>query len=130
MLIVAGLHVPLMPSIEVVGNAVAADPWQNGPMGAKLTATSGLIVILMVAVEAHWPGFGVNVYVVVPTFAVFIVAGLHVPEIPSVDLEGRTGATLFWQNGPIGFTMGFTTGLMLTIIVTILPHCPALGVKV
>ena len=94
-LIVAGLHVPVMPSMEVVGNAVAADPWQNGPIGAKLTAMSGLIVTLMVAVVAHCPAFGVNVYVVVPTLDVLIVAGLHVPETPSVDFAGRGGVTLF-----------------------------------
>ena len=50
-----------MPSMEVVGNAGAAEPWQNGPIGAKLTGTSGFIVIFMVAVVAHCPALGVKV---------------------------------------------------------------------
>jgi hypothetical protein len=37
----------------------------------------------------------VNVYVVVPTVAVLIVAGLHVPVILLVDVVGRSGAVEF-----------------------------------
>jgi len=28
---------------------------------------------------------------------VLMLAGLHVPEIPSFDVGGRTGAVVFWQ---------------------------------
>ena len=61
-------------------------------------------------------------YVVVPVFAVLMVDGLHVPAIPSVDVAGSAGATLFWQKGPIGLITGFTIGSMLMIMVTIRPH--------
>ena len=46
-------------------------------------------------VTAHWPEAGVNIYVWVPTTAVFIVAGLQVPVMPFVDVAGRTGALVF-----------------------------------
>jgi hypothetical protein len=42
----------------------------------------------------------VKVYVVVPTVAVLIVAGLHVPVIPFVEVEGKAGGVEFWQSGP------------------------------
>ena len=51
--------------------------------------------MLSVAVTAHCPPDGVNVYVVVPAVAVLMVAGLHVPVIPLFEVVGRTGAVLF-----------------------------------
>ena len=48
-----------------------------------------------VAVIAHCPVDGVKVYVVVPAVEVLMVAGLHVPVIPLVDVVGRAGAVLF-----------------------------------
>ena len=32
----AGLHVPVMPSMEAAGRAGAADPWQSGPIAANV----------------------------------------------------------------------------------------------
>ena len=52
-------------------------------------------MILSVAVVAHRPAVGVNVYVVVPAVAVLIVAGDQVPVIPFVDVSGKVGAALF-----------------------------------
>jgi len=40
------------------------------------------------AVEAHWPVVGVNVYVVV---ALLFIAGLHVPVMPFKDVVGIAG---------------------------------------
>ena len=37
-------------------------------------------------VVAHCPAFGVNVYVVV---VVLLMAGLHIPAIPFVEVVGR-----------------------------------------
>ena len=48
----------------------------------------GLIVIVSVVVVAHNPAVGVNVYVVV---AVLLIAGLHVPVIPFVEVVGNAG---------------------------------------
>ena len=60
-LIVAGLHVPVIPSSDVVGKAGAVEPWQNGPIASKVTVTSGFIVMLNVVFVAHCPPLGVNV---------------------------------------------------------------------
>ena len=57
----AGLHVPLMPLVEVVGNAAMVAPLQYGPTAAKVGVTFGLIVIVSCAVVAHCPAVGVNV---------------------------------------------------------------------
>ena len=57
----------------------------------------GLIVILIVAVVAHWPAAGVKVYNGVPTLLVFIVAGDHVPVIPFIDVSGKVPGIAFRQ---------------------------------
>ena len=51
----------------------------------------------MVTTAAHCPAVGVNVYVVVPTAAVLIVVGDHVPVMAGVlvELAGNAGAVLF-----------------------------------
>ena len=59
-----------------------------------------VITTSIVVAVPHSPTFGVNVYVVVPTTEVFIVAGLHVPVIPLLDVVGNNGADAFWHNGP------------------------------
>ena len=52
-------------------------------------------MIFSVAVVAHWPAAGVKVYVVVPTVAVLIVAGLHVPVMPLTDVYSNSGEVVF-----------------------------------
>ena len=59
-----------------------------------------VITIFIVAVPAHWPDVGVNVYIVVPIEDVLITEGLQVPLIPSVDIDGSEGAVLFLHKGP------------------------------
>ena len=56
--------------------------------------------IFIVAVVPHCPAVGVKVYVVVPTVAVLIVAGLHVPVMLLLDVVGNADAVVFWQKGP------------------------------
>ena len=51
--------------------------------------------MLIVVVVPHCPVAGVKVYVVVPTVAVLMVAGLQVPVILLFDEVGSVGATLF-----------------------------------
>jgi hypothetical protein len=53
------------------------------------------IVILNVLVSPHCPEIGVNVNNVVPSVAVFIFPGFHVPVIPFIDVNGNTGAVEF-----------------------------------
>jgi len=48
----------------------------------------------------------VNVCIVLPVLAVLIVAGLHVPLIPFVDIVDRTGAVEFRQSDPIAVKVG------------------------
>ena len=60
----------------------------------------------------------------------FIVAGLHVPVIPLVEVVGNAGATLFWHNGPIGVKAGVICGSTVIINDPLIAHCPAVGVKV
>ena len=62
--------------------------------------------------------------------AVLMVAGLHVPGIPLLDVVGNVGAALFWQSGPIAVNVGVTCGLIVTLKVAVIAHCPAEGVKV
>ena len=52
--------------------------------------TFGVMITVRVAVVAHSPGVGVNVYVVV---AILLIAGDHVPVIgvPFVELVGNAG---------------------------------------
>ncbi len=92
--------------------------------------TGGIIVILILAVVAHWPPVSVNMYSVVPNADVLIVAGLHVPAMPFVDVAGNEGGVEFWHKGPIGSNVGATWEVTITLIVADVPHCPPEGVKV
>ena len=63
------------------------------PFGAQTAALvpvgafgNGLTVMVIVVPVAHWPAFGVNVYVVV---AVLFNAGDHVPVIPLFEVVGN-----------------------------------------
>jgi len=94
-LIIAGLHVPVIPLVDVDTKAGAALFWHNGPICVKTGVTSGVIVMSIETTEAHCPPLGVKVWVVVPAFVVLIIAGLHVPVIPLVDVDTKAGAELF-----------------------------------
>jgi hypothetical protein len=70
-----------------------------------------------VALAAHCPAAGVNVYVTIPAADVLIVAGLQVPVMLFVELAGSAGAVEFRQRGPICVNVGVICGFMTTIIV-------------
>ena len=127
---VAGLHVPLTPLVDVAGKAGAVLFWHSGPIAVNVGVSSGSTVMLNVVAVAHCPASGVKVYVVVPAVPVLIVAGFQVPLMPLVDVAGNAGAPEFWHNGPIGANVGTTALLMVMSIVVTAPHCPAVGVKV
>jgi hypothetical protein len=59
--IVAGLHTPVIPFDEVVGNAVGVEPWQNGPIAPKVGVICVVTVTLKVAIAPHCPAAGVKV---------------------------------------------------------------------
>ena len=69
-------------------------------------------------------------YVVVPMVAVLMVAGLHVPVMPLVDVAGNAGAVLFWHSGPICVNVGVICVAITMLMGTLVAHCPAAGVKV
>jgi hypothetical protein len=127
---VAGLHVPVMPLVDVVGKVGAALFWQSGPICVNVGVTCAFTVMLSDAVVAHCPADGVKVYVVVPAVVVLIVAGLHVPVIPFVDVVGSDGAVLFWHNGPIAVNVGVSCGLIVMLSDAVVAHCPADGVNI
>ena len=61
MLSKAGAQVPVIPLVDVVGNALNVAPEQIGATALKVGVTFGLTVIVNVAVAAHCPAVGVNV---------------------------------------------------------------------
>jgi hypothetical protein len=129
-LIVSGLHDPTKPSTEVFGNAGGFEFWHKRPMGSNVGTICDVISISIDAVEPHWPPVGVNVYVVLPIVDVLIVAGLHVPVMPSNDVVGKAAATDPWQKGPIGLNVTATSGMIVILSFFSSAHCPASGVKV
>jgi len=60
-LLIAGLHVPVIPFVEVVGSAGIEAPVQYGPGVANVGVVGWIISIVRVVVEAHCPDVGVNV---------------------------------------------------------------------
>ena len=60
-LLSAGDQVPLMPLLEVVGNAVSVVPEHIGATALNVGVIFGLTVIVKVAVVAHCPAVGVKV---------------------------------------------------------------------
>ena len=57
----AGLHEPVMPLRDVVGNGASTAPEQIAATGLKVGVMFGLTVIVNVAVVAHCPAVGVKV---------------------------------------------------------------------
>ena len=116
-----------MPLVEVVGSGASVPPEQIGAMAAKVGATLELTVIVNVAVVAHCPGSGVNVYVVV---AVLSNAGDHVPVMPLVEVVGSGASVPPEQIGATAVNVGVTFGLTVIVNVVVVAHWPAVGVKV
>ena len=84
---------------------------------------TGFTVISIVVGIAHWPVLaGVKVYVVVPALSVLIFAGLHVPEIPLLDVFGNCDAVEPWHKGPIWAKVGSSPVTTNTSIVVFVPH--------
>ncbi len=59
--LIAGDHVPVIPSIEVVGNGANGIPIHTEPIGEKVGTVKGFTIIVIVVVFTHCPAFGVNV---------------------------------------------------------------------
>ena len=124
----AGLQVPVMPLVEVVGNADKVAPEHISATWVKVGVTFGLTVTVKVVVVAHWPASGVKVYV--PLTVLLITAGAQVPVMPLSDVKGSIGATEPSHIAATGLKVGVTFGKTVISIVVIVAHCPASGVKV
>jgi len=57
----AGVHVPVMPLLEVVGSAVKVAPEQIGATAVNVGVAVVVTEIVNVVVVAHCPGSGVKV---------------------------------------------------------------------
>ena len=57
----AGVHVPVIPLLEVVGNGFNVPPEQIGATALNVGVMFGLTVIVNVVVVAHCPAVGVKV---------------------------------------------------------------------
>jgi hypothetical protein len=57
----AGDQVPVIPLLEVVGNADKVAPEQIGATAVNVGVTFGLTVMVKVVVVAHCPALGVKV---------------------------------------------------------------------
>ena len=65
-----------------------------------------------------------------PNADVLIAAGVQVPVMPFVDVNGSTGATAPEQIGATAAKVGVTLGVIVTVNVAVVAHWPASGVKV
>jgi hypothetical protein len=117
-LMVTGLHVPVIPSFDVVGSAGAVALWQyEFAMVGKVGATLATTVIFKEPGFAQLPVAGVNVYTTVPRADVVMLAGFQVPAIPSFDVGGSAGGVEFWQSGPMALNVGVTGAATCSTII-------------
>jgi hypothetical protein len=121
---VAGLHVPVIPSLDIDGKTGAVVPIQKEATGVNEGIVFGALTVTVSVVDvAHWPGAGVKVYVAVAVLST--VAGFHVPVIPSLDVSGKTGAVVPIQKGAIAVNAGTVLGeLTVTVSVVSEEHWP------
>ena len=61
LLTTAGLQVPVIPLVEVVGNVGAIEPEQKSGIAANAGVTVLVMVISILAVVPHWLASGVKV---------------------------------------------------------------------
>jgi len=116
-----------MPLEEVVGSAVKVPPVHIGATCANNGTVGAFTVMVIVAVVAHTPAFGVNVYIVV---AVLFSAGDHVPVMPFREVVGNAANVPPEQIAATGAKVGVTFCVTVMVNVTVVAHCPAVGVNV
>jgi hypothetical protein len=121
-LIVKGVHLPVIPLTDVEGRAGGIEPRHRGPIDSNTGVIEDETSIISLMVEAHCPSDGLNSYVVVPTDDVLMIAGIHVPMMPFVDVKGRSGGAEPWQSGPIGLKIGVNELVIVTLILVSIAH--------
>jgi hypothetical protein len=125
---IAGLQVPVIPLVEVVGRMGGILPAHNGPMVLKVGIAFGFTVTVKVVVAIHVPLLAVNVYV--PVDVLLTVVGLQVPVIPLVEVVGKTGAAAPLHIAAIAAKVGVVVGMTVTDNVAVVAHNPTVGVNV
>ena len=116
----AGLQVPVMPLVDVVGKVGTLVPAQmvNAAPKSNVGVMFGVTVTVNVVGTAHCDDEGVKLYV--PDAWLSTVAGLQVPEILFVDVPGNKGTeapaqiVLDVPKLKVGVTFGFTVIVILT----------------
>jgi hypothetical protein len=126
-LLIAGNQVPKIPLFEVVDNELKAAPVQIGATCVNVGSMFGFTVMVIVAVFAHNPAVGVNVYSVV---AVLLIAGNQVPKIPLFEVVSNELKAAPAQIGATCVNVGATLGFTVMVIVAVFAHNPAVGVNV
>jgi hypothetical protein len=116
-----------MPLLDVVGNGDRAAPEQIGPTAVNVGVMLELTTIVSVAVVAHCPAVGVNVYVVV---VVLSNAGDQLPVMPLLDVVGNGDRAAPEQIGPTVVNVGVILELTTIVIVAVVAHCPGSGANV
>jgi hypothetical protein len=90
----------------------------------------GFTVTVSIVPATHPADVGVNTYV--SDRVVSIVAGVHIPVMPLIDVSGNSGTVPFRQivsdvpNGKVAVSFGITT----VVSVVGIPQVPVAGVKV
>ena len=110
---------PVIPLLDVVGNAVNGSPEHMGATAAKVGVIFGLTVIVNVVVVAHWPAAGVNVYVVV---AVLFSAGDQTPVIPLLDVVGNAASEAPEHIGATAVNVGIVFEFTVIVNVVVVAH--------
>ncbi len=115
----AGDQVPVMPLLEVVGNGVnEVAPRQIGAACVNVGVVFGLVVMVIVAVFAHNPAVGVNVYCVV---AKLFIAGDQVPVTALLDVVGNAAIVAPEQTAATCVIVGVVFGLTVNKAVIVQP---------
>src|SRR3954469_7372533 len=105
-----------MPLLDVVGNADKVAPEHIGATAVNVGVMFGLTVIVKVAVVAHCPAVGVNVYVVV---VVLSKAGDQVPLMTLFDVVGNAVSVAPAQIGATALNVGAMFGLTVIVKVAV-----------
>jgi hypothetical protein len=118
--------------VDVVGKFGTLAPSQidNAVPKANVGVMFGATVTVNVAVVAHCPAVGVNVYV--PLAVLLTTDGLHVPVMLLSEVVGNVGTVPPEQidNVVPKLNVGVMFGFTVTVNVAVVAHCPAVGVNV
>ena len=109
----------MIPLLDVVGNEASVVPKHIGATAVNVGVMFGFTTIVNVAVVAHCPGSGVNVYVVV---AVLFSAGVHVPVIPLLEVVGNAVNVAPAQIGATAVKVGVTAVFTMIVNVAVVAH--------